>query len=116
MREFAVAQDGGGAKLLDVDLLQDFAGGGQWLDEDGLLIGDGGGNEVEIFERQRQIFGEGAVVIHDANDGAACAMRFEAAAAEGAFRAKVVCGAGDVDFAGDALAEPFGFLFGGSAV
>ena len=72
--------------------------------------------QMKIFERQRQIFGEGPVVIHDAEDGAARAMSFKAAAAEGADRPIVVGGTGNVDFAGDAFAEPFRFFFCGNAI
>ena len=102
--------------MLDVDLGQDFAGGGERFDEYGVLIGDGTGDEMKIFERQSEIFGKRAVVIHDAEDGAERAMSFEAATAEGADGAIVVRGAGNVDFAGDAFAEPFDFFFCGDTV
>jgi hypothetical protein len=81
-----------------------------------LFVGDGIGNEMKILNRQRQIFGEGAVVIHDAEDGAAGAVSFEASAAECADRSIVVCGTGDIDVAGDAFAEAFGFFFCGDAI
>src|ERR1700736_245376 len=55
-------------------------------------------------------------MIHDAEDGAARAVSFEAAAAECADGAIVVCGTGHVYVAGDAFAEPFDFFFCGNAV
>jgi hypothetical protein len=81
-----------------------------------LFVGDGIRNEMEIFERQRQIFGERTVVIHDAKDGAARTMSFEATAAKCADRPIVVRGTGNVDFAGNAFAEPFRFFFCGKAI
>ena len=82
MREFAVAENGRGAKLLHSDLLQDFASGSERFDEHGLLIGDVLRNEVQVFQRQSQVFGECAVMSRDAEHGPPRAMRFQSAAAE----------------------------------
>src|SRR5450631_2788659 len=71
---------------------------------------------MKILERQRQIFRKGSVVIHDAEDGAAHTMGFEAATAEGANRPVVICGTGNVDFSADAFAEPFRFFCRGNAI
>ena len=110
LRQLPVAQDGGGAELLYVDLIEDLAGGGQRLDEDGLFVGDGIGDFVKILRGKREIFGEGAVMIDDAEDGAASAVRFQAAQTEFADRFVAVGGTGDVDVAGDAAADPAGLL------
>ena len=66
----------------DIDLIEDFAGGGQRFDEDGLFVGNGTGSFVQIFNREREVFGESAVVIDDAEDGAARAVRFQSAETE----------------------------------
>src|SRR3984957_6895841 len=108
LRQLSVTQDGCGAELLRVDLIENFAGGGQRFDEDGLFVGDGIRGFVQIFDRESEVFGEGAVVIDDTEDGAAKAVRFQSAKAELADGVVAVGGAGDVDFAGDAAADPAG--------
>ena len=55
-------------------------------------------------------------MIHDAEDGAACAMSCEAAEAESAGRPVVVRGTGNVDFAGNTFAEPFRFFLCGNTI
>ncbi len=65
---------------------------------------------MQVFDREREVFGESAVVIHDAEDGAARAVRFQSAETEFAERFMSVGGAGDVDFAGDALTGPAGLF------
>src|SRR6266478_8625614 len=86
LREFAIAEDGGETEFLHVNLIQDFARGGERLHKNRLLICDVIWNEMQIFQRQSEIFGEGAVVRDDAENGAARAMRFQAAAAKIAHR------------------------------
>jgi hypothetical protein len=99
-------------------LIENFAGGGQRFDEDGLFVGNGIGSLVEIFDRERKVFGEGAIVVDDAEDGAAGAVRFQSAETEFADGVVAKGGTGDVDFAGDAAADPAGsrLLDGGRGV
>src|SRR5579863_1714101 len=110
LSQLSVTKDGGGAELRCVDLFEDFAGGGQRFDEDGLFVGDGIRYFVEIFCWKREVFGEGAVVIDDSEDGATRAVRFQSAEAEFAERFVAIGGAGDVDVAGDAATDPPGLL------
>src|ERR1700733_9990741 len=106
LRQLSVAKDGGRAELFYIDLIQDLAGGGQRFDEYGLFVGNGVRDEVQIFYRKREVFGESAVVIHDAENGAARAVSFQSAKTEFAERFVSVGGARDVDFAGDTLTGP----------
>ena len=85
----------------DLDLLLDFQRGGQRFGKNGGLIGDGGGDRVEVFERQGEVLGERAVAALNAQHGAAQAVGVAPGAA---FRARA---AGRVDFAAHALAAPF---------
>src|SRR5271167_4327454 len=101
LRELAIAEHSRGGEAANLDLFENLAGGGYGLDEDGFLVAYVGWNEVQVFEWQRQKFGEGAVVYDDAEDRAAGAMRFQAAAAEVADRLVAVSRAGHVDFPGD---------------
>ena len=110
LREFAVAKDGSVAEFANVHLVQNFARSSQRLDENGLLVCDRIGDAVKIFERQRQVLGEGTVVVDDAEDGAPGTVGFEPTPAEFADRTITVGGARDVDFAGDAVADPAGSL------
>ena len=57
-------------------------------------------NRVQVDRRQRQVFGERAVVLADAHDVAVVAMLLDSA------RAPVAVPAPDVDFADDAPADP----------
>jgi hypothetical protein len=66
LRQLAVAQDRSLSELANVHLIENLAGCGERLDENRFLIADGIGYDVEVFERQREIFGEGAVVSDDA--------------------------------------------------
>jgi hypothetical protein len=106
LREFAVAKDCGGGESANRDLVQDLASGGKGLDEDSLFVGDVGRNWVEIFERESEIFGEGAIVSDDAEDGAPVAVRLQAAAAEIADEFEAIGGTRNVDFPGDTFADP----------
>ena len=87
-------------------LVQNLAGGGERFDEHGRLIADRIGYRVHIFNRQRQIFREGAVVRHDAKYLAALAMSCESSFAKKADCAETKCTARDIDFSGDALSYP----------
>ena len=65
------------------NLIEDLASGGKRFDEDGLshrctFVR----NDVEIFQRQREIFRERAVVRNDSQHRAPRAMRLQAAPAE----------------------------------
>ena len=93
-----------------IDLIEDFACGGERLHENGLFVRDGIRSLVQISHWEREVFGEGAVVIDDAEDGAPGAVCFQSAEAEFAERFVAVGGAGDVDVAGDAAADPAGLL------
>src|SRR5580700_10755730 len=113
--KLAVSEDGGFAEFAHVHLVKNFARGGQRLDKNSLLVADGVRDAVKIFERQRQVFGKGAVVVDDTQDGAPGAMGLEAAAAKLAYGPVTIGGAGDVDFAGDAAADPTRAFAGGGA-
>lgn len=102
--EFSVAEDGD-VLTIDFDLIEDFAGGGNGFDEDGVIGGDGRGDAMEIGDGQGEKFGEGAGVVDDAENGAIRAVAAEFAAAPFALAA------GEIDFAGDSLADPI-FIFG----
>ena len=88
MGQFAVAKDRGFLEALHGDLFDDFAGSGQRFDKDHLFITDRIRNDVQILQRERQVFGERAVVGQDAQDSAAFTMPGEAAFAKAAGRAK----------------------------
>ncbi len=82
LRQFAVAKNRGGREFANIQLIEDLAGRGERFDEDGFLIADIYRNDVEIFQRQGEIFGKCAVMCHDAKHRAAGAMRLQAAPAE----------------------------------
>jgi hypothetical protein len=106
LREFAIAEDGCFAELVNVQLIEDFARCGERLNENGLFIADGIGKWVEIFEREGQVFGKGTVVIEDAEHGAPGAMSLEAAPTKRADGPQPVGGARDVDFSCDPATDP----------
>jgi hypothetical protein len=78
-----------------------------------LFVTDGIGNAVKILEGQGQVFRESAIVMDDAEHGAAGTVGLEAAAAELANGPESVGSARNVDFSGDATADPFGSPAGG---
>ena len=106
LREFAVAENGRGGKFANGDLVQDLAGSGERLDKNGLFIGNVCRNRMEIFKWQGKIFGEGSVVGHNSKNGAFGAVGFQATTAEFANGFVLVGGAGNINFARDAFAQP----------
>ena len=102
--EFAIAQDGDFGSAPDGDLIKDFAGGGDGFDEHSKVGRDVFGNAMEIDLGEGEVFGEGAGVFDDAEDGAVGAMAAEGAAADTARAAS------KIDFPDDGLASPFGVV------
>ena len=110
MSEFTVAQNGCFAEVLHWNLIENFAGRSERLDKDGLLGAHYVRNEVEIRDRQSQIFGKRAVMVHDSENLTTGAVSRETTFAIGADGAKAQGSAGDIDFTHDAFAQP-SFLF-----
>jgi hypothetical protein len=81
-----------------------------------LLIADRIGNYVQIFEGQRKVFREGAVMRNDAKHGSASAVRFQAPPAEGANRAITVSRTRHIDLTHNAPPDPPSPLSFGNAV
>lgn len=100
--EFAIAENGDALGAQAAELLLDLAGGGDGFDEDGFFVREGRGDGEEVRFGEREILGEGAGVLDDAEDGTGGAVAFEAFLAGGAGVA------GEVDFADDTLADPGG--------
>ena len=100
--EFAIAEDGDSFAFQLAELLLDFAGGGDGFSEDGFFVREGGRDGEEVRFGEGEIFGEGARVLDDAEDGAGGAVAAEA------LRASRAVAAGKVDFADDAAADPGG--------
>lgn len=72
--QFAVAQHHHSVAGSNMYLFQDLAGGGQGLDEDGLLVGQGVGDAMEKASGQREKIGHGAVPSTDAQYGSVGTM------------------------------------------
>src|SRR5665213_1516682 len=89
--ELAIAQDGDTLSASELHLVEDFAGGGQRLDEDGLFGGDRWRHGVQIANRQREKFPKCSGMFHDAEDGARGAVAAESAAAP------IAMAAGEID-------------------
>src|SRR5208282_6844708 len=90
----------------NVQLLHKLASRGQRLNKYCLLIGNIFGNGVKIFEWQREIFRESAVVAQNPEHRAPRTMRFQSAAAKIAHRLEAVARTADVDLARHALPHP----------
>jgi len=93
-------------ELLDVDLLQDFAGGGERLYKNGLLIADVIRSTMQILKRERKVLCKSAVMTDDAQYGSAFTMRLPSALAKTADRTITEGCARDVDFAHYAFPNP----------
>src|ERR1700722_17315403 len=102
--ELAVTQHGCALKCTDSNLSENLTGSGERFDEDGFFIRNCVWDRVEIFERQREEFCEGAVVSDDSEHLATGAVGLEAAAAKFAGAPESESRAGDIDLAGDAAA------------
>src|SRR6516225_9797457 len=89
-----------------VDLIQDLAGRSEWFNEHCRLVGDRIGNQMQVFQRQRQVFREGAIVSDDAQHFSSLAMASQSAPTKLADRGKSKRAAGDVNFSGDPFAHP----------
>src|SRR5262249_1780803 len=85
--EGAGAEDGDVHPRLEADLARDLEGGGQRLNEDGLLVGERVGQDVAVAGGDYEALGEGAVAADDADDGAPAAVVGEAGAAHVALAA-----------------------------
>src|ERR1700693_4437401 len=85
---------------VDRDLVQDLAGRGQRLGEDGLLVGDLARHLVQVVLGESQVLGVRARVPEDAEHAASGAVTSEAAPAP------IAAPAGEVDLPDDALAHP----------
>jgi hypothetical protein len=95
----------------NVDLFEDFARRGQGFCEHGSIIGDARGHAVQIHDRQRQKFGEGAIMAQDSKHASPLAMRRNSTAAISAhlllpMMTKPQASAGKIDFANDAPPYP----------
>ena len=115
LREFAVTEYGSHAEFLDINLLENFTRRSKRLDKDGLLVADGIGHRVKIFDWQGEVFRECAVVRDDAKDSAPSAMCLETAPAIRADRSNSIAAASDVDFPAYAPSEPFCFFARGNS-
>lgn len=102
--EFAIAKNGDAGVLGQVHLIEDFAGGGERFQKNGLVIGQRIRNRVEISFRQSEVFGEGAWVIHNAQHGARGTVTAKTPDAPSTLAAS------EIDFACDAAAEPIGIV------
>jgi hypothetical protein len=96
--EFPVAQDGHLFAFGDFDLIENFAGGGNRLDEDGVVVGNRFRNAMKVPKGQGEEFAERAGMFHDAEHGSLRTMPAELA------RAPFAMSAGEIDFAGYAFA------------
>src|SRR5208282_1025983 len=115
LRQLAVAEDRGDGKFSNIQLIEDLARGGERLNEYGFRVTHVFRYDVEIFQRQGEIFRKRAVVRNDAQHRAPGTMRLQAAPAERAQRLVAIGGAGHIDFACHALAHPALSCFGGDA-
>ncbi len=106
MRELAVTQNRSIGEFANIQLIEDLACSGKRLDENGLRIAYIFRNEVKIVQGQGEVLGECSIMRNDAKNCAASAMRFQAAAAKGADGLVAIRRAGNIDFAGNAFAEP----------
>src|SRR5712691_13446592 len=111
LRKLAITEHTGLAVRADIHLFEDLARRGHWLGEHGCIIGNGAGHTMQIHDRQRQEFREGAVVAHNPQYAAARAVRRNAAPAIAAhFRlpktSKPQSGAVQLDFSDDAAPDP----------
>jgi hypothetical protein len=75
LRKFAVTEDRDSGEVANRNLIQDLASGGKRLYEHSPFVSNARGNGVKILEWQREIFGEGAVVRHDPENGAPGTVR-----------------------------------------
>jgi len=98
--QLAVSQHGHGASFRNTNLVQDFAGCRQRLDEHRLLVRHSGRDGVEIALGQSEVFGEGAGMTRNSQHRAPRAMPAETPGAPLTFPA------GDVDLADHPPADP----------
>src|SRR5947207_9142956 len=106
LSKFAISEHRSFTKLFYVQLIENFASRCERLDEHSRLVADRIGNYVQTFKRQGQIFGECAIMRHDAENLAPLAMPRKAAFAKPANRLKSQRAARNVNFSSDALADP----------
>ena len=83
----------------DFDLLLDLKCGRQRFHKNSRIIGYRIRNRLEIFQRQAQVFGEGAVAVFDTQDGTIFTVR--------GLRCETIaaCSAADIDFAHHPLSD-----------
>src|SRR5208337_3691197 len=92
LRQLAVAEDRGDGKFSNIQLIEDLARGGERLNEYGFRVTHVFRYDVEIFQRQGEIFRKRAVVRNDAQHRAPGTMRLQAAPAERAQRLVAIGG------------------------
>jgi threonine synthase len=93
--ELAVAQNRNRRARRNRRLVEDFAGGGEGFDENGVMRGYGGGDGMKVAVGQSKELGKSPGVAEDAKDGAVGAMAAESAATP------IAEVAVQVDFSGD---------------
>ena len=98
--EFSIAEYGHRLMFGDADLIENFAGGGDRLDENGVFGGDGIGNTVQVRDRQGEEFAKCAGMLHDPEHGPMRAVAAQVALAP------LAIAAGQIDFTGDPLSDP----------
>jgi hypothetical protein len=111
LRELTVAKHACLAVRADVDLFENFTRRGERFGEHGRVIRDARGHAVQIHDRQRQEFGEGAIVAQDSKHTSPLAMRGNSAAAVAAHfpppvMTKSQPSAGKVNFSYNASPNP----------
>jgi hypothetical protein len=109
--QLSVAEHASLAVCADVNLFEDFTRCGERFGEHGRVIGDACGHAVQIHDRQRQEFCEGAIVAQDSEHAPPLAMRRNSVAAVAAhlspsMMTKPQASAGNVDFTDNAPPHP----------
>ena len=100
--EFPVTQNCHSRALWNLDLIQNFARGGDRLRKDGALIPHGARDLAEILFGQREELGEGAGMLDDPEDTSMGAVTLQTSTTPVAFLTS------EIDFSDDALPDPFG--------
>ena len=65
---------------------------------------------MQVYERQREVFGERAIVADDSQDAPPCAVRWDSAAATSARIAEAQADARQINFANDPTSDPASIL------
>src|SRR5258708_33547244 len=105
-----MAEIGSAWKATYVDLFENFAGGCEGFDKNGLFIADVVRQSMKTCERQRKIFGECSIVTEDSQYSAARPMRLLAALAETTTPPKSERSARGIDFTNHPHVGPFAVI------